>query len=292
MRFGVWPINQQPLADVLEVAEHAGATGWDGIWMSDHLLPAGPPTDQPVVECWTTLTAIAARVPTSRIGSLVLSNTFRHPAVLAKMVATIDELAPGRFVLGLGAGWQANEHRAFGIELPPPADRLRDLADACTLIRSLLDHGRTGPGEGDTAIAPVPATRIPILLGLKGDRALSIVASHADEWNLWADPDRLRERSEVLVRHCERVGRDPATIRRTAQAVVAFTDVDEAVDPRWERAGLPLLAGSPEEMRERIGAYQDAGLDELIVPDFALGRGARRLELLDRFLTDVAAGFR
>jgi alkanesulfonate monooxygenase SsuD/methylene tetrahydromethanopterin reductase-like flavin-dependent oxidoreductase (luciferase family) len=290
MRFSVWPINQQPLADVLDVAEHAAATGWDGVWMSDHLLPAGPPPDQPVVECWTAMTAIAARVPRVRVGSLVLSNTFRRPAVVAKMVATFDELAPGRLVLGLGAGWQANEHVAFDIPLAPPAERLRDLAAACVSIRSLLDTGRTP--DGATVVAPVPAARIPLLLGLKGDHALGLVAEHADEWNLWAGPDRLRERSEVLARHCDRVDRDPSTISRTAQAVVAFTEAGEPVDARWERAGLPIVAGTAEQMREQVAAYRDAGLDELVVPDFALGRGTRRIDALDRFITEVAGAFR
>ncbi|MBI5087962.1 MAG: LLM class F420-dependent oxidoreductase, partial [Actinobacteria bacterium] len=123
-------------------------------------------------------------------------------------------------------------------------------------------------------------------------RALGLVARFADEWNAWATPERLRERGDVLARHCDDAGRDPATIRRTAQAVVAFDDPDQPVSDRWARAGLPVLSGPADAMREQLAAYHDAGLDELIVPDFALGRGSRRIDALDRFLTDIAAEFR
>lgn len=286
MRFSVWPINQQPLADILDVAGHAAATGWDGVWVADHLLPSSAPLDQRVVECWTAMVAVASRVPRVRVGSLVLSNTFRHPAVLAKMVATLDELAPGRIVLGLGTGWQANEHEAFQLELPGPGERLRRLDETCRFLRDMLDHGGTVP------VSPVPAERVPLLLGLKGDRALALVARHADEWNLWAAPERLLERSEVLARHCAALGRDPADIRRVAQAVVVFDEPDVPLDPRWARSGLPLLTGSIDQMRSTLAAYRDAGLSELIVPDFALGTGARRRDALDRFITEVAAEFR
>lgn len=297
MRFSVWPINQQPLSDVLAVARHSAAAGWDGVWVSDHLMPASGPTDVPVVECWTTMVAIMTTVPEVRVGSLVLSNTFRHPGVLAKMAATLDAIDPGRLVLGLGAGWAIGEHEAYGIDLPPPAARLRHLDEACHIVRALLadgavDHvGERYQLDGARA-SPLPAGRVPLLIGVKGDRALRLAARHADEWNIWASAATLVERSRVLAAHCDTEGRDPDLIVRSAQAIVSFTDDGRGLDQRWERSGLPLLTGSPEQMQTQLGAYAEAGLDEFIVPDFGLGSGSQRLDALDRFLADAAAPFR
>lgn len=297
MRFSLWPINQQALGDALTVARHAAATGWDGVWMSDHLTPSSGPMDTPVIECWTTMTAMMSTVPDIRVGSLVLSNTFRHPGLLAKMAATLDAVDPGRLVLGVGAGWQSNEHRAYGIELPPPRQRLQHLAESCAILRSMLTEGVCGQvGDRfrlDRAPAfPIPEQPIPLLLGAKGDRALRVVARHADEWNIWATPEVVAERSDRLASQCDVEGRDPAQIDRSAQAIVSFVDDGGEADPRWARAGLPLMSGSTAQMQAMLGAYRDAGLDEFIVPDFALGAGPRRLEAMDRFLAEVAEPFR
>jgi alkanesulfonate monooxygenase SsuD/methylene tetrahydromethanopterin reductase-like flavin-dependent oxidoreductase (luciferase family) len=177
MRFSIWPINQQSLDDALEVVCHAEATGWDGAWFADHMMGGPNRPGEPVLEAWTTLTAMAVTVPRLRLGPLVLGATFRHPAVLAKMVATIAQLMPGRFVLGLGAGWQRNEHEALGIGLGSPAVRLRRLEEACRILRLLLEQGR-GDVDGefyrlDAAVAqPLPPEPVPLLLGVRGDRAL------------------------------------------------------------------------------------------------------------------------
>ncbi len=298
MRFSVWPLNHHPISDIIDVCAHAERTGWDGVWMADHLMPSNPPLDAGVTECWTAMTAIAAVVPRVRVGSLVLGNTFRHPAVLAKMAATLASLAPGRLVLGIGAGWQENEHRAYGIDLPAPRLRLERLDEACTVVRRLLDGG-TASSEptahyrlDEAHLAPRPSVRVPLLLGVKGDRALRLAARHADEWNVWASPETLVERTAVLLRHCEAEGRDPSTISRSAQAIVALPAPSAPPADRWARSGMPLLVGSITEMQDRLGAYLAAGLDEMIVPDFALGTGAARLDALDRFLIDVAAPFR
>lgn len=296
MKFSVWPINQQPLDDIIGTARHAEATGWDGVWMADHLMPSAGSMDLPMPECWTALALIASAVPRIRLGTLVMSATFRHPGVLAKMAATLASAHPGRLVLGLGAGWQLNEHVAFGLPFDTPANRLAALDESCAVVRQLLDHGEcTFSGSHialDGAVAhPIPSRRVPILLGVKGDRALRIVARHADEWNLWADPATFRERSEVLDRHCEALERDPESVGRSAQAVVAFTD-QVPLDARWSASGLPMITGSPEMMRATLEEYRDAGLDELVVPDFALGRGTQRMDQLDRFLEEVAGPFR
>src|SRR5690606_10528937 len=115
MRFSFWPGAGNSWADVLELGRHAEATGWDGLWYADHFMPNTADASGPTSECWTTLAAWAATVPRVRIGALVSGNTYRHPAVLANMAANVDNISGGRLVLGLGAGWQQNEHEKYGI---------------------------------------------------------------------------------------------------------------------------------------------------------------------------------
>src|SRR2546423_3605575 len=132
MRLSVWPNPQQPWADVLAVASHAAETGWDGVWFADHFMPNADDVSGPYLECWSVIAGLAASVPRVRIGALVSGNTYRHPAVLAKQAATVDRISGGgRIVLGLGAGWQENEHRKYGIPFYDTKERLARLEEAC-----------------------------------------------------------------------------------------------------------------------------------------------------------------
>lgn len=127
MRFSIWPSLQQPWSDVLEVARHAEATGWDGVYVADHFMGSGGdfgPDTTPTHEATASLAALAAVTERVRLGTLVLGNTYRHPAVVANWAATVDHVSGGRLLLGIGAGWQENEHQQYGIELPPPRERL------------------------------------------------------------------------------------------------------------------------------------------------------------------------
>ncbi len=304
MRISVWPRPSQPWNDVLELARHAERTGWDGIWISDHLMPdtpTGAPDPNPMNECLSTLAALAASVPRIRLGTLVVGNTFRHPAVLAKTVATIDQISEGRVVLGLGAGWQRNEHDAYGIEFGDVRWRLDRLEEACAVITSLLrDETTTFAGRHyrvtDAPLAPKPAGPLPLLLGVAGEKiSMRIAARYADEWNLWGLPSDVRAKRAVLDAHCAAIGRDPATIRTSAQALVFVGDDEEwlaRVRPPTDGPpppGPPRLVGTPAELQEVIGDYLDAGLDELIVPDFTFGPGPGRLDTFDRLLAEVFA---
>jgi F420-dependent oxidoreductase-like protein len=300
VRFSFWPGPQQPWEQLLETARHAEATGWDGIWFADHFMPAGGDVVQPVQECWATLAGLAALVPRVRLGSLVAGNTYRHPAVLAKAAATIDQISGGRLVLGLGAGWQENEHEAYGIHFGTAGERLARLEEACQVVTGLLRQPRTSLDGAhytlrDAPLEPKPVQeRLPLLIGGGGERGtLRIAARHADEWNVWGSPEVIRHKSGVLERHCADLGRDPGEIRRSAQALLFLSDDQSFLDTMRERPmGMPTLIGTPAEVAEVVGEYRDAGLDELIVPDFTLGPPERAKDTLDRFITEVAPDFR
>ncbi len=173
----------------------AERAGWDGIWLSDHLMPASGDSTAPVNESFTTLAALAATVPRLRLGHLVAGNTYRHPALVAKMAAGIDRISGGRFVLGLGAAWQQNEHDSYGIPFYTTPERMERLDEACRVIRCLLENQastfRSRHFElHDAPLAPKPfQAHLPLLIGGGGEKLLlRIVARHADEWNVFASP--------------------------------------------------------------------------------------------------------
>jgi F420-dependent oxidoreductase-like protein len=301
MRFSVWPSANQPWDELVATARHAAATGWDGVWVADHFMPNEPgpyPPEAPTLEAGSLVAALAAAVDRVRIGTLVYGNTYRHPAVVANMAATVDHVSGGRFVLGLGAGWQVNEHEAYGIELPPVGERVDRFAEAVQVIRSLLtEPATTFEGKhyrlAGARCEPKPVQdRLPILVGASGDRMLGVVARHADAWNTWGLPDHITERSGALTRRCEAVGRDPGEIARTAQALVIFTATDAEGERMMGGAPRPLIAGTPARVCEIVAGYAAAGVDELIVPDPTLGSGQAKLDALDRYLDEVARDFR
>lgn len=294
MKFAVWPGPNDPWSETLAIARHAEATGWDGVYYADHFMPNAADVSAPVSECWTTLAALAAAVPRVRIGPLVTGNTYRHPAVLAKMAATVDNISGGRLVLGLGAGWQENEHRAYGIEFSTVKGRLDRLEEACEVITSLFANRRT-TFEGryyrleEAPLEPKPVQQpVPLLIGGGGERrTLRIAARYANEWNTWGTPEVLAHKGRILDRHCEELGRDPRTIRRSAQALLVMSD-DPAVLERVGRAGFPVLGGSPADLRAAVERYAEAGVHELIIPGFNLGRTLEeKLAVLDRFNEQV-----
>ncbi len=135
--------------------------------------------------------------------------------------------------------------------------------------------------------------RLPILIGAKGDRMLGVVAEYGDQWNMWSDPEELAERRSVLDRHCEKLGRDPAEIATSTQALTFVLDSnDKAEELEQSMAVRAAVAGTPERIAERVAAWRDAGADEIIVPDFTLGRGTQRAEALDALIEQVAPDFR
>ncbi len=305
MRFSIWPGPTSPWEDTLAVARHAEATGWDGLWLADHFMPSTAaegsgfaPATGPWHESWTTLSAIGALVPRIRIGTLVSGNTYRHPAVLAKITATLDNITAGRVVLGLGAGWQENEHQAYGIEFSTLGGRLRRLEEACQVITGLFS-GELTDFEGkyyrlqQAPLDPKPVQKpIPFLIGGGGEkRTMRIAAQYANEWNTWGTPELLRHKNGVLDAHCRDLGRGPGEIERTAVALLVMT-TDEQILERSRAQGRPMIAGDVEAVRRTIAEYRDAGVHELVIPDWTMGRGDRKWTTMSTFMEKVASEFR
>ena len=295
MRFSFWPHASQSWQDLLALSQHAEKTGWDGLWIADHFMPNTEDAEGPCHEAWSLIAALASSVPRLRIGPLVLGNTYRHPAVLAKMAATIDHISGGRLVLGLGAGWQENEHHAYGLEYSTVGGRLRRLDEACQVIQSLLKQDRSDFNGNfytlqNAPLQPKPVqSRLPLLIGGGGEKVtLRIVAAHADEWNVWGDVDVLKHKMAILDQHCAKLGRDPAEISRTAAVLVYFTDDKSGAIVPDNPLRYARISGNSEQLRDIVAAYRDAGVDELIVPDFHLVSGMAKTDYMDRFIEEVA----
>jgi alkanesulfonate monooxygenase SsuD/methylene tetrahydromethanopterin reductase-like flavin-dependent oxidoreductase (luciferase family) len=292
MLLSLWPNAQQPWTELAEEVRHAELTGWHAVYVADHFMGDGGgfgAPETPTMEATALIAALASVTSRVRLAPLVLGNTYRHPAVVANWAATVDRVSDGRLTLGIGAGWQVNEHEQYGIELPAPGERLARLDEACAVVRAMLhDPPATVAGTRyrvrDALCEPRPVqAHLPLLIGGKGDRMLGLVARHADQWNMWGLPDVLAERGQVLARHCDHQGRDPDTIHRSTQALVMLTDDDDraatfldAVAPR------AAFAGSAGAFAELCGRWAEVGVDEVIVPDAALGRGEDRLARLDQ----------
>lgn len=299
MELVFWPLAQQSWADVLDAVRHADDTGWHGTYVADHFMGDGSvfgAEDVPVHEATAAVAALGAVTRNLRVGTLVLSATYRRAPAVANWASTVDHVTGGRLVLGLGAGWQQNEHEQYGIPLPPPAERIRLLDETCTVIRDLLTQRRTTfHGEHivvrDALCEPKPVQpRVPLLIGAKGDRILRVVARHADIWNVWAMPDALRTRRAVLERHCERIGRDPATIRQSVQAMLLVTDDEREARAFVERmAPRAAVAGPVERFAELAHEWATVGVDEVVVPDLFLGVGQQRRDVMDAVREAVAA---
>jgi F420-dependent oxidoreductase-like protein len=303
MRFSIWPSPAQSWDEIYELTAHCEQTGWDGVYFADHFMPNGPgaaPLDGDTLECWSVIAALAAAVPRMRIAPLVTSVTYRHPAVLAKIAAAVDHISDGRLTLGVGAGWQENEHAAYGIALGTVRERMDRFEEAVQILRLLLGQPRT-TFEGryfrlqDAPSQPAPVQdRLPLLVGGGGEqRTLRVAARYADHWNSWTTPEVLAHKISVLHAHCQQAGRDPGEIHVSTQALLYLsTDTGWLRGKRQDQPGRPVITGTPAEVTAIIARYQDSGADELIIPDHTLGSMARKKDTCDLFMQQVAPAFR
>ncbi|HEX6443560.1 MAG TPA: LLM class F420-dependent oxidoreductase [Streptosporangiales bacterium] len=237
LRFGLKRSQRSTVEELRDVWRIADDAGFDSCWVMDHFATLGQRDDGDIFEAWTQLASMAEVTSRTRIGCAVVGNTYRHPAVLAKMAVAVDHLSGGRLEFGIGAGWAENEHTMLGLEFGTRNDRADRLEEAVQIIRSLWTEPRT-TFDGrhyrlENAVAepkPVQQPHPPIWIGGSGPkRTLRITAEYADVWNAaGGSPDQVAESSAILDRHCADVGRDPATIRRTVQVGVA-DDPDETL---------------------------------------------------------------
>lgn len=276
MHLGLCLDPGRPWSDVATVARSAEASGWRSVYVCDHFMPApgSADPDAAMLEGWTVLSALAACTERVRLGTLVLGSAYRHPAVVANMAATLDQVSAGRTVLGVGAGWQANEHDAYGMPLLDVGARLDRFAEACEVTARLLRDPPVSFSGVYYQLSAAPCDprpvqrRLPLLVGGGGERrTLRIAAEWADEWHHWATPSQFRHKLEVLQRHCEQVGRDPAELRGHSGQVVRLTDRagQLSVEP-----GSADVIGTLEEVTAQLLDYRAAGVDEFIVRDSAL----------------------
>ncbi len=263
---------------------------FDSAWVADHFVPwdqaQDPLTD--TLECWTTLTYLAGKYPKLTFGSIVMSQSYRTPALLAKMAATLQALSGGRFVLGLGAGWKKDEYLAYGYEFPSTATRIHQLAEAAQIIRLMWTqpratfHGRFYHIE-DAICEPKPNPPPPLLIGGGGRKlTLRYVAEHADWWNFPGGTfENYRELLDVLRGHCEAVGREYEQIVKTwgAECVAIATSTREARQlaeaSAFHTPGVSII-GTPDEVSEQLRRFTDVGVKHFLLrfADFPRTDGA------------------
>jgi F420-dependent oxidoreductase-like protein len=274
---------------VAAIAATAERAGFDSVWVMDHfyqLAAAGRPPEDPMLEAYTLLAAIAARTERVNLGTLVTGVTYRNPALLAKTVTTLDVISSGRAILGIGAAWYEQEHLGYGFDFPPVRERMDRLDETLRICRAMFTRERS-TFEGryyqirDALNFPRPVRPggPPVLVGGAGARrTLRLVARHADAWNFPTRPalDDVPRLLATLERHCAAEGRDPATITKTALRTLIIAPTQAEAERRaaevrtvmgLDEAGFRgrVLAGGPGAVAEQAQAYLDAGLDGLIV---------------------------
>jgi F420-dependent oxidoreductase-like protein len=270
LRFGLKLSQNATIDELRALWRLADEAGFDSCWVMDHFATLGPRDDGPIFEAWTMLAAMAQLTTHTRLGCAVVGNTYRHPAVLAKMAVTVDHLSQGRLEFGLGAGWAENEHEMLGLEFGSRNDRADRLEESVQVIRALWTQPRT-TFEGQhyrlrEAVAepkPVQQPHPPIWIGGSGPkRTLRIAAEYADVWNAaGGSPEEVATSSAILDQHCADVGRDPGQIRRSVQVGVGEEDLSQtrATIESYVRVGvtdflLVTRGDDPQAIGEQLAA--------------------------------------
>jgi alkanesulfonate monooxygenase SsuD/methylene tetrahydromethanopterin reductase-like flavin-dependent oxidoreductase (luciferase family) len=257
MRFGIVTDQNQPWPEVAERWQLFEELGFLSAWLCDHLVQPSRPTG-PYFEAWTLLAGLAVRTSKIRIGVLVSSNTFRHPALLAKEAMTVDHLSNGRLDVGFGAGWYEPEHRMFGLEFGTPAELVGHYREAVEVVDRLLRNDTSSYTgryyqlqEARMRPAPIQRPRPPLMLAGHRPRMLRIIAEYADTWNSFGTVDEMRERNAILDEQCAAIGRDPKSIVRSLYGWAAMMPKDP-----W---------ASTDAFEEMLGRYGEAGVNEFLI---------------------------
>ncbi|CAN5358704.1 LLM class F420-dependent oxidoreductase [soil metagenome] len=294
------------------IIETADTNGFNSVWRSDHLFSLMGSPDRDCIALWPSLNEVGYRSSRLEFGQLVSPITFRHPVHLAIDAVAADELSGGRFLLGVGAGWNENEHKAFGFPLPQLKERMDRFEEGLKVITLLLSDEKVSfqgtyfqLDEAQSRPSPTRGSKVPIVIGGGGEkRTLRLVAEYADEWNITpATLEAYAGKVEVLLRHCEDVGRDPETIRRSimlghiigrnqdelkrrAASIQKVFNAPSDADPeelisRFRERGM--LVGAPEEIVEQIQARAEQGVERIMLQT----HDQTDMEALELFASDV-----
>jgi F420-dependent oxidoreductase-like protein len=290
LKFGValpqgWVMDLAGIEDPVEayeamtrVAQTADELGFESVWLADHFHTVPKPVQEKVFECWTTTAALARDTQRVRIAQ-VTCNGYRNPALLAHMASTVDVLSRGRLDFGIGAGWYEHEYRAYGYDYPDTPGRLSRLREAVQIILAMWTQeepvfegnyyqvrGAINQPKG------VQKPHIPLLIGGGGEQVtLKLVARYADVCNIYGDLETVRHKFAVLQQHCETVGRDYNSIRRTAGAFCAIGETEKQARAKIDPAllGRPSFAGAmigtPDTIRSRLAELEEIGVQDVIL---------------------------
>lgn len=280
IRFGIIRNNILSWDKTVAQWQRFEAAGFDSVWNCDHFQRPSDPNG-PHMDAWMVLGGVAACTSRIRIGVLVSSNTFRHPALLAKQAVTVDHVSNGRLELGIGTGWFKQEHDSFGIPFPEPKELVDRFEEAVEVIDLLLRQDVTNYAgryyhlnEAPFRPGPIQKPRPPLTLGAHGPRMLRIVAKYADRWNSYASVEEIRARNDAINRACDAIGRDPDEITRSLYGWPKIIGADP-----WESA---------TSFRDVVARYRAAGITEFIFEPPTSGQW----ETMDQICADVIPALR
>lgn len=273
LRFGWLAEQRLPASDLLAAVRQVEQLGYDSVWLSDHLADERGGW---LLDPWTTLGALLTSVPRIVAGTLVASNSLRAPLLTAQMARTLADLAPGRFVLGLGAGGSRDEHLRVGVEYAAFHRRVDDLRRSCQLIRRVIASG--SPWNQTERPVPSAEQSVPLVLGGLSPAILELAAMLADGWAVWGSPSELSRQGAMLSRFASAAGRDPLDVQRSAIVMLLPDHLPEREGSSWPAE----LRGDEDTVGERLGKYVEAGVGEVVVCDYGVAPDARQ-EALEWF---------
>ena len=298
--------------NVVEQAKAAEAAGFDRVLLMDHFyqLPGLGAPGEPMLECYTMLSAIAQHTKSVRLSALVTGNTYRHPTLLAKTITALDHVSDGRATLGIGAGWFELEHQSLGYDFGTFTDRFEKLEEALQIIGPMLRGERvTLAGKhyqvNDAVNSPAPIARIPIMIGGSGEKkTLRMVAQYADESNLSSGAiEDIPRKLEALAAHCERLGRDRSEIKVTKLQMVCLAPTMEEAEADLKAIAavkgfsaevvdlmkMILIYGDPDTVGEKLAAAMATGIDGLTINLAVNGHNTDRIGLLGEVASKAIA---
>ena len=289
----------------VDIALKAEELGFHSIWVYDHFHNVPRPAHEAVFECWTTMAAISQRTSRIRLGQMVGCNSYRNPALLAKITSTLDVISGGRLEWGIGAGWYENEYRGYGYEFKKPSDRIGMLRETVEIVKSMWTNAETTYDgkyykmeRANCDPKPLQQPTPPVWIGGGGEKVtLRVVAEHADVSNFGSSVEEFVRKREILKGHCAAIGRDEETIRKTVSSEVFIRETEKEIIEAGSRSlwGEPAeswrakaLVGTPEQVSEKIQRYLDAGCTGFVpwCPDYP------STETLELFARHVMPNFR